>query len=299
MKLKNLYFIITCISIHNNHTQASYNPQWKKLALSTKAQATKKETDTSDSTIVPYGPEVDKPVQKVAKLPPVALFGFIAGDRDLYTKAGIDLFNQLIEEKILQNSDNLEKPFFEEMDNLQEAADNKIHKNLPKEVKAIQKAAKDKKLNWNPNHIFTPTIETHPQGYPALTGFHHDPSNTVERSGVFEFRNKKENKEGFYCASLAIDPSNPSSQFHKTFFPAHWTRKQVVDCILLSMKNIEAKPVIYNNGIATEYSFKTPIKYKDGAKITSLNTSLAIGFRVFNNSGITQMPTAYPDLPKS
>ena len=291
MILKNLFFILAFISITHQIQASSYNPSWSKKNLSTATnpiQATlpKNPAEQTDSK---------EPKLEIVKLPlpPVKVYGFIAGDRDLYTPSGQDAFNRFIQEKILRSSENHEEFFDTEIATLENHAKDKVNKFVYGKVEPLKKDAKNKEILWNPGHIFTPSIEKHPAGYPTLTGFHHDHLQAVEKSEVFEFRDKQEYDHGFYCANIAIDSNNPKSQFRKTFFPASWTRKQVVDCILLSMKKIESNPAMYNNGVATEYMFSTPAQTKSKA----LNTSLNIGFRVFNNNKITSMPTVYPELP--
>lgn len=308
MTLRNLFFMLTFISMYTANIQTSYNPKWGKSNLSTAIDPiqtitlSKNPAGQSDSKT----PKLEiielplPPVKKIIALPPVKVVGFIAGDRDLYTESGRSAFNQFILEKILRSSENHEEFFDTEMVHLEDQAKKNINHVLSGEIKTIQKAAKDKNLRWEPAHIFTATIKIHPTGkYPILNGFHHDHLQTVEKSKVFEFHNKEEHDHGFYCANIAIDPSNPASQFRKTFFPAHWTRKQVLGCILSSMKNVTSKPEIRDNGIATEYKFTTPIKYKEeeGKKTEILKTPLTLGFRVFANTSITSMPTVFPELP--
>ena len=295
MRLQCLFFLLSFISITTQIKTSSckFKPTWGKKNGSTQVTPI-----LEDSSIKPDKKSNDKePKAKVIILPPVKIVGFIPGDRDLSTSLGKNTFNQFLLDVVLQSSENPKDLFYTELTDLQKHAQDKVNKHLYGNIEPLKKAAQNKEILWDPQHIFTPTIEMHQKGYPILTGFHHDPLSIIERSNVFEFRNKKQHNNGFYCANIAIDPNNPTAQFRKTFFPAHWTRKQVLDCILLSMKNIQSKSTIQDNGIATEEMFSTPALYKDGLKTTKLDTSLAIGFRVFNKTGKTTIPTAYPELP--
>lgn len=291
--------MLSIISItHQIQTSScKFNPGWGKknssdATIPTQAALPKNPAELIDpkeeEKVVKLDLKDNKPL-----LPPVKTYGFILGDRDLHTSSGRHAFNQFLVEKTLRNSQSAEESFDTEMPKLENHAESQMNKFLYGNLEPLKRAARNKEITWNPGHIFTPTIEPNPAGYPMLTGFHHDPSRIVERSNIFEFRDKVEYEGGFYSAHIAIDPSNPSSQFRKTFFPASWNRKQVLDCILASTKNVSSKPTIYNNGVATEYIFLTPAK----TKATSSDIFLAIGIRVFNNTGITSMHTVYPQLP--
>ena len=49
----------------------------------------------------------------------------------------------------------------------------------------------------------------------------------VEKSNVFKFLNKVINENGCYSADIIVD----GKKFEKTFFPQHWSQKEVADKI--------------------------------------------------------------------
>jgi hypothetical protein len=60
-----------------------------------------------------------------------------------------------------------------------------------------------------------------------LSGFHHDFMGAVEKSRAFKFLNKVMNENGCYSADIVLE----GRTFPKTFFPQHWTQKEVADKI--------------------------------------------------------------------
>lgn len=72
------------------------------------------------------------------------------------------------------------------------------------------------------------------QTLPKVGGFHHDLMNCVEKADVFRFVDKVMYEHGFYSATLYY-----GEEFVKdiTFFPAHWSRKQVIDKIYEAYNN--------------------------------------------------------------
>ena len=62
-----------------------------------------------------------------------------------------------------------------------------------------------------------------------LSGFHHDLKGLIEKNGIIKFTRKIIDKNGCYSAILQMEGVRPVL---KTFFPADWSRKQVIDKIL-------------------------------------------------------------------
>jgi hypothetical protein len=112
---------------------------------------------------------------------------------------------------------------------------------------------------------------------PRIGGFHHDIMHQVENSGVFKFLNKKQMGHGFYSADLYA-----GENFLKeiTFFPAEWSREQVVNCIY------EAYDSFIKSG-------KVPIKAPDGKYEISGFTKEGIEIEMYiTQKGFVQ--SAYP-----
>jgi hypothetical protein len=97
---------------------------------------------------------------------------------------------------------------------------------------------------------------------PRIGGFHHDFMRRVENSGIFKFLNKKEMGHGFYSADLYA-----GENFVKeiTFFPAEWSREQVINCIYEAYDNFVEKGCAFEalgNG-----KYKVEALTKQGIKI--------------------------------
>ncbi len=60
-----------------------------------------------------------------------------------------------------------------------------------------------------------------------LSGFHHDFMGAVEKSKAFKFLNKVMNENGCYSADIVLE----GKTFPKTFFPQHWSQREVADKI--------------------------------------------------------------------
>lgn len=83
-------------------------------------------------------------------------------------------------------------------------------------------------------HILGMEIDLTKKGKIALGGFHHDFQNTIERSKVIDFVNKAINEYGYYNAQLF---ENGNYIKDASFFPAHWSRRQVADKICEAYSN--------------------------------------------------------------
>jgi len=92
----------------------------------------------------------------------------------------------------------------------------------------------NKFLKFDYEHILGMELEFTRRGVPKIKGFHHDFMETIEKSGVLEFANKKILENGFYKAEIRC-------LGHKvkdiSFFPATWSREQVIDKIIEACKN--------------------------------------------------------------
>lgn len=74
-------------------------------------------------------------------------------------------------------------------------------------------------------------------GISGISGFHHDMMNVIEKSGVFEFASKVIHKSGFYKAKL-LQNGNLIKEI--TFFPSHWSRKQVMNAVIEAYDNFKS-----------------------------------------------------------
>jgi hypothetical protein len=129
-------------------------------------------------------------------------------------------------------------------------------------------------------HILGIAAEFSRRGLAQIGGFHHDFMQLVEKSGVIEFADKVMYEHGFYKATLLHN--GEIAKRTATFFPAHWSREEVIS------KIYEA----YNNFI------------KDGAKIMEIKGG-KYRFQGFTEEGIKiemyvtlkgHLVTAYPVL---
>jgi len=77
-------------------------------------------------------------------------------------------------------------------------------------------------------HILGMEIDLSKKGKLTLSGFHQDFKNAIEKSGALKFTNKIVNKHGCYITDLV---TNGLRVPDKTFFPAHWSRTEVISKI--------------------------------------------------------------------
>ncbi len=113
-----------------------------------------------------------------------------------------------------------------------------------------------------------------------ISGFHHDIMNFLEKSGVIEFTNKVIYENGFYKATLLHNGNIVKKM--ATFFPADWSRKQVIETIYEAYTDFiksGMKPVLEPNG-----------KYRVDAV---LNKQVTIRMYITKDAAIK---TAYPIL---
>jgi hypothetical protein len=93
----------------------------------------------------------------------------------------------------------------------------------------------NKYLKLDYEHIFGIELGFSRRGMLFIEGFHHDIMNLLEKSGVIEFSNKIVYENGFYKATLLHN--GHIAKKIATFFPAHWSREQVVSKIYEAYEN--------------------------------------------------------------
>jgi hypothetical protein len=74
-------------------------------------------------------------------------------------------------------------------------------------------------------HILGMVLEFNHEGLLKFGGFHHDLMNTIEQGGAIQFLNKTVDRFGCYKADLLMCGKTFRD---KSFFPANWSREQVV-----------------------------------------------------------------------
>lgn len=73
-----------------------------------------------------------------------------------------------------------------------------------------------------------------------LSGFHHDLKGIIEKSGIIKFTRKIVDEHGCYSTILQVEGVRPVP---KTFFPADWSRGQVVNKILEAYENFKVSGI--------------------------------------------------------
>ncbi len=107
----------------------------------------------------------------------------------------------------------------------------------------------NKYLKPDYKHILGMDLSFSKRGIPQIDGFHHDIMNCLENSGIVEFRNKVIYENGFYRATLLYNGEVVKKI--ATFFPAHWSREQVINKIYEAYNNFiqsGMKPVLEPSG---------------------------------------------------
>ncbi len=110
-----------------------------------------------------------------------------------------------------------------------------------------------------------------------ISGFHHDFMGAIEKSKVFKFLNKVIKENGCYSVDIVVD----GKTIPKTFFPQHWTQKEVADKIYEAYYNFRK-----SGAIAPE---------KGGKYVIDGLTNEGITVRMFVTKG-GEIVTAYPKL---
>jgi hypothetical protein len=105
----------------------------------------------------------------------------------------------------------------------------------------------NKNIKINYKHILGMDIKFYPNKI-DFGGFHHDLMGAIEQSGVVQFVNKVVHKTGAYKADIIV---NGKSIRDKTFFPASWSRKQVIAGICEAYDNFKksgASEIVFRGG---------------------------------------------------
>ena len=126
-------------------------------------------------------------------------------------------------------------------------------------------------------HVLGMELNLTKKGKLKLSGFHHDLKNAIEKSNILNFTNKTFNKHGCY-KTILFDKGNYVKEV--TFFPAHWSRREVVE------KIHEAYSNFIKTGIIPELS-------SDGKYIISGLTNEGLEIEMCFTIG-GEMKTAYP-----
>jgi len=92
----------------------------------------------------------------------------------------------------------------------------------------------NKYLKIDYKHILGFELQFTRRGMPSLGGLHHDFMNVIEKSGVLEFANKIMYESGFYKVEARYLGNKVKDI---TFFPAHWSREQVMSKIFEAYDN--------------------------------------------------------------
>lgn len=103
-----------------------------------------------------------------------------------------------------------------------------IRKSLDNKVKGFLECA-NKYLKPEYEHILGINTISGRNGISKIGGFHHDGMHSFRKSGILEFVDLAKTESGFYKANIFSAGRYIDT---KTFFPAHWTRKQVMEKIL-------------------------------------------------------------------
>ena len=90
-------------------------------------------------------------------------------------------------------------------------------------------------------------IDLSKKGKLSLSGFHHDLEHTIRKNGILNFENLIAKETGCYAADLTMDGLRIPG---KTFFPADWSRKEVIDKIHEAYRNAikNGIPKLENDG---------------------------------------------------
>jgi hypothetical protein len=118
------------------------------------------------------------------------------------------------------------------------------------------------------------------RGLPKIGGFHLDLMNTIEKTNIFTYVGKIVYENGFYKAKLFYG-ENLVKEI--TFFPSHWSRKQVIEKIYEAYDNFRKSGV--------EPLIRDGKYYIEGA----IQEGVDIAMYITKNG---EIKTAYPVLPK-
>ena len=111
----------------------------------------------------------------------------------------------------------------------------------------------NKYLKMDYEHILGIDLSFSRRGVPQIGGFHHDYMHTIKKSKTFEFVNEVVDKTGFYTAELFCEGKYIDI---KTFFPAQWSREQVINAIYEVYENFIKNGCIPKLEIDGKYSMQ-------------------------------------------
>jgi len=86
----------------------------------------------------------------------------------------------------------------------------------------------NKYLKIDYEHILGMDLFFDSQGFPKLSGFHHDFMNAIEKENIIKITNKIMGKAGFYKADIIV---GDKLFRNKTFFSAAWPREKIINKI--------------------------------------------------------------------
>ena len=140
----------------------------------------------------------------------------------------------------------------------------------------------DKKITMEYKHILGMELNLNKKGKLKLSGFHHDLEHAIQNSDILKFTNKIIDKHGCYSTDLVMDglPRIPD----KTFFPAHWSREDVIKKIYEAYDDFKKSGV--NAALIPNGTYKINGFTTEGIKIEMLVTQKGV------------INTAYPKLGK-
>jgi hypothetical protein len=84
-------------------------------------------------------------------------------------------------------------------------------------------------------HILGMELKNYQKKQLKIGGFHLDPMNKIENSGIFEFKNKVISPNGVYKADVMYN--GKIAKWEGTFFPADWSREKVISKIYEAYDN--------------------------------------------------------------
>jgi hypothetical protein len=143
-------------------------------------------------------------------------------------------------------------------------------------------ACANKYLKLDLEHIFGIKFDLKKDILNNIKGFHLDMMHKIQQLDIIKFTNMKTGTGGTYSANLIYENSKP---IYKTFFPAHWTRKEAISAIYEACHNFVKSGV-------------QPIWGKDGkCRINSItNHGIKMEMYLTQTGRIT---TAYPIIRKN
>jgi len=156
---------------------------------------------------------------------------------------------------------------------------------LRKEYACIRRGFREsahKYIKFDYEHIFGIELDFGRRGKPRIKGFHYDNLNKIQHRGLIDFSEIAVDQNGFYSARLFFE--GYPIKHEATFFPAHWSKRQVIESI------IEAYDDFISNG-AKPLGFRNNHYTIQGACLNNVTLEIII-----STSG--RIKTVYPILRK-